>query len=65
MSIKKVWIDEDACTGCGLCEDTCPDVFEVNDVAVVKEDADFNEFEEEIKEAAEDCPSEAIHYEEE
>ncbi|MCD6406846.1 ferredoxin [Candidatus Aerophobetes bacterium] len=65
MSIKKVWIDEDACTGCGLCEDTCPDVFEVNDVAAVKEDADFNEFEEEIKEAAEDCPSEAIHYEEE
>jgi len=64
MAIKKVWIDEDACTGCGLCEDTCSEVFEVNDVATVKEDADFNEYEEEIKEAAEDCPSEAIHYEE-
>lgn len=64
MAIKKVWIDEDACTGCGLCEDTCSEVFEVNDVATVKEDANFNEYEEEIKEAAEDCPSEAIHYEE-
>ncbi|RLE12018.1 ferredoxin, partial [Candidatus Aerophobetes bacterium] len=52
MAIIEVWIDEDACTGCGLCEDTCPDVFEVDDVARVKEDADFNEFEEEIKEAA-------------
>ncbi len=65
MAITEVWIDEDACTGCGLCEDTCPEVFEVNDVASVKEDADFNEFEDEIKEAAEECPNEAIHFEEE
>jgi len=65
MAIAKVWIDEDACTGCGLCEDTCPEVFEFNDVAKVKEGADFNEFEEKIEEAAEDCPSEAIHFEEE
>jgi len=65
MAIAKVWIDEDACTGCGLCEDTCPEVFEFNDVAKVKEEADFNEFEEKIEEAAEDCPSEAIHFEEE
>jgi ferredoxin len=65
MAITEVWIDEDACTGCGLCEDTCPEVFEVDDVAIVKEDTDFNEFEEEIKEAAEECPTEAIQYEEE
>ncbi|MBE0478404.1 4Fe-4S binding protein, partial [Candidatus Aerophobetes bacterium] len=31
MAIKEVWIDEDACTGCGLCEDTCPEVFEMED----------------------------------
>ncbi len=65
MAITEVRIDEDACTACGLCEDTCPEVFEVNDVATVKEDADFNEFEEEIKQAAEECPTEAIQYEEE
>ncbi|MCD6318008.1 ferredoxin [Candidatus Aerophobetes bacterium] len=65
MAITKVWIDDDACTGCALCEDSCPEVFEVDDVAKVKEDADFNDYEEEIKQAAEDCPSEAIHYEEE
>ncbi|GAH82032.1 unnamed protein product, partial [marine sediment metagenome] len=41
-----------------------PTVFEVNDVAAVKEDADFNNFEDEIKEAAEECPSEAIEVEE-
>lgn len=64
MAITEVTIDEDACTACGLCEDTCPEVFEVDDVASVKEDADFNEFEEEIKEAAEECPTEAIVVEE-
>ncbi len=65
MAITKVWINEDACTGCGLCEDTCPEIFELNDVAKVKERTDFNEFEEEIKEAAESCPNEAIQFEEE
>lgn len=64
MAITKVWIEEDTCTGCGICEDTCPEVFELNDVAKVKENADFNKFKEEIKEATEDCPSEAIHFEE-
>jgi ferredoxin len=64
MAITKVWIDEDACIGCRLCENTCSEVFEVNDVAKVKEEADFNKFEKKIKEAAEDCPSEAIHFEE-
>ena len=65
MAITKVWINEDACTGCGLCEDTCPEIFELNDVAKVKERTDFNEFEEGIKEAAESCPNEAIQFEEE
>jgi len=25
----KAAVDKDLCTGCGLCEDTCPEVFEV------------------------------------
>ena len=62
--IIQVRIDEEACTACGLCEETCPEVFEVNDVAVVKEDTDFNAFEDEIREAADECPSEAIELEE-
>ncbi len=39
-------------------------MFEVNDVAIVKGDADFNAFEDEIKEAAEECAAEAIEVEE-
>ncbi|MGM0529952.1 MAG: ferredoxin [Bacteroidota bacterium] len=65
MAISRVWINED-CTGCGLCEEICPEVFELGDrdVAIVKPIADLNAYEEEIKEAAESCPVEAIQIEE-
>jgi ferredoxin len=35
-----VWIDQDLCTGDGLCEDHCPDVFVILDdgIAYVKQD---------------------------
>lgn len=64
MAIEKVTIDADECTGCGLCETTCPEVFELDDIAIVKDGADFAEFEEYIKQAAEECPVEVILIEE-
>jgi ferredoxin len=65
MAISKVWIEED-CTACGLCEEISPEVFELGDreVAIVKTDVDLNAYEDEIKEAAESCPVEAIQFEE-
>ena len=62
MAIAKVWITED-CTACGVCEDNCPEVFQLGDDIAEVLDVDFNEHEEAIKEAAEDCPSESIKYE--
>lgn len=62
MAITKVTINDD-CTACGLCEETCPDVFKVNDAAEVIEGADFAANEDAIKEAAENCPVEAIKVE--
>lgn len=57
----KARVDEDLCTGCGLCADTCPGVFEMKeDKAIVTanpvpaKDADCT------KEAAANCPVEAI-----
>ena len=62
MAISKVWID-DGCVACATCNGICPEVFEILDKAYVIETADFNEYEEEIKEAAEYCPRSIIKYE--
>lgn len=57
----KVSIDQDLCTGCGLCTDSVPDVFEMgDDVAHVIKSEVPSELEDDVKEAAEDCPVEAI-----
>lgn len=60
----KVRVDEDACTGCGVCSDICPQVFElVDDLAKVIDGADCEEAGC-CEEAAESCPTEAIIIEE-
>lgn len=63
MAIKKVWIEE-GCTACGLCEDICPEVFRVEDIAMVNEGVNLADFDEKIREAAENCPVEVIKYSE-
>ncbi len=61
----KAIVDEDACTACGLCEDTCPEVFELqDDVAVVLVDTVPEDQEDVCRQAAEECPAEAITIEE-
>lgn len=39
MSKLRVWIDQDLCTGDGLCAEICPSIFEMHDdgLAYVKE----------------------------
>lgn len=60
----KVKIDKDLCTACGLCADTCPEVFEIGeDSAVVKTENVPAEYEDKVKEAAQNCPTEAIKIE--
>ena len=57
----KAVIDADMCTGCELCVATAPEVFEmVDDVAVMKGDAIADDQVETAKQAAEECPVEAI-----
>ena len=52
---------EDSCTACGLCVDTCPEVFTMGDeLAEVLVEEVPAEFEEAVQEAADDCPVEAI-----
>ena len=57
----KAKVDKDLCTGCELCESSCPDVFEMaDDIATVKVDVVPDGMESDVKQAAEDCPVEAI-----
>ncbi|CAN5565658.1 MAG TPA: ferredoxin [Iamia sp.] len=75
----KVWIDQDLCTGDGLCEEIAPDVFTLLDdgLAYVKEGdkvysdpggaeglAGFPDNQlEAVIESAEECPGECIYIE--
>ena len=56
----KISID-DACTACGLCCDTCPEVFDMGDVIaeILTEDIDAD-LVPSVEQAAEECPVAAI-----
>jgi ferredoxin len=61
----KAKVDEDLCTGCELCTETCPEVFEMDgDVSTVKVEVIPEDSEECAQQAAEECPVEAIEIEE-
>lgn len=60
----KTKVDAELCTGCGLCADMCPDVFEMkDDKAAVTSNPVPADSEDCCKEAAESCPVEAISVE--
>jgi ferredoxin len=76
MPPMKVWIDQDLCTGDGLCEEICPSVFTLLDdgLAYVKQGDEVlkepggsaqmadvaADLEDAVTEAAEECPGECI-----
>lgn len=57
--MAKVSVDASLCVGCGLCEQNCPEVFEMKDdgVAHVKANADCDC---DLEEVADQCPVSAI-----
>lgn len=63
--IQRVWIEE-GCISCSLCQDICPEVFDVpsGEDCVIKPDAPphFDKKDEQIREAAMDCPVEVIQF---
>ena len=62
----KAKVDDTLCSGCGVCIDICPEVFDMNDdgdlvivtVETVPVDAEDN-----CRDAADQCPCEAIEVE--
>lgn len=57
--MSKVTIDSAACVGCGLCEQSCPEVFELQGDGLAHVKAN-NCSEHDIKEVAEQCPVSCI-----
>jgi len=57
--MKKVWIAP-GCITCGRCEFLSPEVFEVLDIAYVKDGADLVKNKELIEEAIKTCPVNVI-----
>ena len=54
-------VDSETCTGCALCTETCPEVFEmIDDTATAKPGDVPAELEDACREADEECPVEAI-----
>ncbi|MGI6188597.1 MAG: ferredoxin [Clostridiales bacterium] len=58
----RAYVDKDACIGCGLCTDICPEVFSLDDdglaEAIDEEIAD--DVLDSAREAEEQCPTGAI-----
>lgn len=63
MNVK---IDRDGCISCGLCVSICPNVFRIADDGFSEVYGEpTSKDEHEVKEAAENCPVQVIHVEEE
>jgi len=62
----KVCVDKELCSSSGICIETCPEVFELDDQGTTsaKNEQVSSEFEQVCRDAAEKCPSGAIKIEE-
>ena len=61
----KAIVDQETCTACGQCEETCPEVFQIDgDLAKVIADPVPADAEDACRDAADECPVEAIVIEE-
>lgn len=60
----KAIVDQETCIGCGLCPQACPEVFKMEgDKAVAYVDTVPGNAEDSCRQAAQDCPVEAINVE--
>ncbi len=72
----KVKVNKDACIGCGACAAICDEIFEINDEGLSEVKVEENsenkeefvsvkeELQDEVRDAADSCPTGAIEVEE-
>ena len=61
--MEKIKVNKDLCIGCGSCVSIAPDTFEFGDDGLAQ--AKEEEITEDVKDAAEACPTDAIELNEE
>lgn len=59
---KTVYVNRDECTGCELCADTLPEVFEMDDDGLSRVKNPAGAPEDKIQEVIDSCPAECIHW---
>jgi ferredoxin len=61
----QVWVDQDLCTGDGLCEERCPGMFAMGDdgLSYTRASDVPAALEDSVLDAAEECPGECIFVE--
>lgn len=52
-NFMKAFVDQSGCIGCGLCADTCPEVFRMNDEGLAEAYADVTDA---TRETAQEAP---------
>ena len=57
-------VEPNDCISCGLCAETCPEVFRLNDQDLSEVYNPTGASEEKIQEAIDSCPVQCIHWEE-
>ncbi len=60
---KNVYVDQDVCISCGLCVETAPEVFRMNDANLAEVYGPAGASEDKIQEAMDACPVSCIHWE--
>lgn len=60
---RQVFIEEDVCIACGMCEEICPEVFRLDDeemvAKVIKPEGGPQDL---IQDAIDSCPVSCIHW---
>lgn len=59
---KVVYVDQEVCIGCGLCQSVVPEVFRLNDAGVSEVYNQTGASESKIQDAIDGCPVGCIHW---
>jgi ferredoxin len=60
--LRSVWIERASCTGCNVCVEMCPEVFELDEEAVAMAHPERADGEAELEDCMDACPEGCIHW---